>query len=142
MTPQNIADKTRKIIETDQKAVIEDVYFNPLYASKLKTKVPELKEAKLFITVTETESENGTIKEVSIQSKQSGAKLDLGSMRLDGFNKHISKPLVTVDRLVEFIKDEAIDIPEKTVDEKEDIREAKLEEEMQEVPTKRRFTMF
>lgn len=140
MTPSDIAKKTRKVIETNKGAIVKDVYFNPLFAPKLKIKVPELKEAKLFITVTETESERGTIKIALIKSMQSGDTLKLGSTRLDGESVYNSK-LITVDQLVEFIEGEAIDIAEKTVEEKEEERQAVFEEENK-APTKIRYTIF
>jgi len=140
MTPSDIANKTRKVIETNKGAVVKDVYFNPLFASKLKIKVPELKKAKLFITVTETESERGTIKAVLIKSMQSGDELKLGSTRLDGESVHNAN-LITVDQLIEFIESEAIDIADKTVEEKEEQREAEFEEE-NEAPTKIRYKIF
>ena len=108
MTPSDIAKKTRKVIETNKGGVVKDVYFNPLFAPKLKIKVPELKEAKLFITVTETESERGTVKVASIKSMRSGDTLKLGSTRLDGESVYHAK-LVTLDQLIEFIESDLME---------------------------------
>jgi hypothetical protein len=142
MTPYDIANKTRKVIEMSKDdAMIKGVYFNPLFASRLKSKVPELKEAKLYVTVTETETERGTIKAGYIRSMQSGDKLKLGSIRLDGEDVHISQKLVTIDRLIEFIESEAVDIAAKTINEKEEEREAKLEEETV-APSKSWYSIF
>lgn len=124
MTPEDLSNKVRKVIEMSKDdAVLKDVYFNPLFAVKLKTKVPELKEAKLFITTTGTEDERGELKSSQIKSAMSGDVLKLGSVLLNGKDVKINRRLMTVDTLVEWIADEATSTPEKTVEEQE---EAKL----------------
>ena len=121
MTPEDLSNKVRKVIEMQKDdAVLKDVYFNPLFASKLKLKVPELKDAKLFITTTGTDDERGELKSAQIRSTMSGEKLNLGSVLLDGKAVHISRRLVTVDSLVEWVADEATPTAEKTVEQKEE----------------------
>jgi hypothetical protein len=121
MDPRDIANKVRKVIEMQKDdAIINKVYFNPLFASRLYTKVPELKNAKLFITVTETEEARGTIKSANIKSGLSGDKLKLGSVLLDGKEVRVSQRLVTVDRLVDWVASEAQPTADKTIKQQEE----------------------
>jgi len=105
MVPHELGLKIEKIINilSDQFKV-EDVYFNPIAIDRLSDRVPELKEMGFILNKTETETERGSIIGGQIEAPN-GEDLSLGSVLLDGKKVKVQKSLVTIDHLINFIKD-------------------------------------
>jgi hypothetical protein len=111
MTPEQVANKAQKIIKMNKaESVVNKVYFNPMFAQDLSRKVPEMKDGGLSTSQTETETGKGTVISGKVLSP-GGTVLELGSVLLDGETVKISKPLVTVDEVVDFIKTEFKAVP-------------------------------
>jgi len=103
MLPQQIANKARKIIETNPDLyMIKNVYFNPKAANDLSQKVPELENIGIALFETETESEKGRV--VTAQAKSlHGNILELGTIVLDGSTIITKGNLAPYSDLVDFI---------------------------------------
>ena len=100
---EQLAAKTRKIIEMNAgQSTVNNVYFNPLFANKLSSKVPELKELGFELHKTESETVQGDVVSATITSPR-GDSLSLGTILLDGKKVSIEKDLVTIDKLLEFL---------------------------------------
>jgi len=103
MGPEELAKKTDKVIELNSRdAIINEVYFNPLFANDLSLKIPELDESNVNLSQTETETEDGSLVSATVLTPTK--KLNLGSVLLDGKTVVVKQDLVTVERFIEFIE--------------------------------------
>ena len=110
MTPQELGTKTRKIITTfGDQALINSVYFNPMFATKLMDRVDELKKIGIHTSKTETESAEGRIISAMMSSTQM-EDLSLGSILLDGKDLVIQNTLVLLDELISYIESSAPEV--------------------------------
>ena len=100
MLPTELITKARKIIElTKDKSLVNNTYFNPIFADRLAEKVPELRE--LGFNFSKTETESGKAKVVA----PNGEELDLGTLLLDGKNVIVQRTLTLPDTLLNFIEE-------------------------------------
>lgn len=109
MTANELVAKVKKIVNmygNDSK--IEGVYFNPMFASDLYSRIPELKKLGFKIYENSVESAEGTVISGTIKSPF-GATLSLGTVILDGIDVSVQKSLVSVDKVYAFIRDAAIE---------------------------------
>ena len=105
MTPSELITKTRKIIDlTKDKSLVNNNYFNPIFADRLAEKIPELKELGFNFSKTETETGKGTVISAKVVAPN-GEELDLGSLLLDGKQVIVQKTLILPDRLLNFIEE-------------------------------------
>jgi hypothetical protein len=105
MNAADLRSKIHKILDMNaEKALINNIYFSPIYADRLAEKVPELNQLGFNLSKTETEAAQGTIVTGSLAAP-SGEKLDLGSLLYDGKSVRVQKSLITVDTLLNFIED-------------------------------------
>lgn len=103
LTRVQTANKVGKIIKMNKAdAVVNQVYFNPMFTNDLVRKTEELTEHGFMLAQTETESEEGTVVAGKIQAPE-GMVLDLGSVLLDGKTIRINRDLTSVSDLVKFI---------------------------------------
>lgn len=103
--PLEVKTKTQKIIEMMRdKAIVQDVYFNPMFVDRLADKVPELRTLNFNLSKTETESEDGTVIAGKVVAP-TGGELNLGSVLLDGKNVIVQKSLVPIDKFLNFIEE-------------------------------------
>ncbi len=104
LTIEQTAVKAEKIVKMNEsQAVVNQVYFNPMFTNELANKVEELTTHGFILAQTETESKEGTVVAGKIQAPD-GTILDLGSIVLDGKTVRINRSLTPVSYLVEFIK--------------------------------------
>lgn len=105
MTPPELITKARKIIElTKDKSLVNNNYFNPIFADRFAEKVPELKDVGFNFSKTETESAEGTIISGKVVAPN-GEELDLGSLLLDGKKVIVQRSLTLPDSLLSFIEE-------------------------------------
>ena len=103
LTREQTATKVSKIIKMNNAdAVVNQVYFNPIFTNDLVRKTPELTGHGFILAQTETESEEGTVVAGKVQAPD-GTILDLGSVLLDGKTVRINRDLTAVSDLVKFI---------------------------------------
>jgi len=108
MTANELVTKIKKVMNmysADSK--LQNAYFNPMFATDLYNRVPELKKLGFKIYENSVESDAGTLISGTIKSpdKQS---LALGTVILNGKNIEVQKSLVTLDKVYAFIRDGAI----------------------------------
>ena len=117
MTSSDLAKKVRKVLEMSRdESFVKGVYFNPLFAGKLSSKVPELHEAGLSLSMTSTKDPEGPIKSSAISSAL-GDRLKLGSVFLDGENVLFRGKLVLIDDLVDFVEENSLETRTKGIEE-------------------------
>jgi len=105
MTATELITKTRKILDlTKDKSLVNNTYFNPIFADRLAEKVPELKKTGFNFSKTETESAKGTIISAKVVAP-TGEELDLGSLLLDGKQVIVQRSLTLPDNLLNFIEE-------------------------------------
>ena len=105
MLPTELITKARKIIElTKDKSLVNNTYFNPIFADRLAEKVPELKDTGFNFSKTETESGKGTVISAKVVAPN-GEELDLGTLLLDGKNVIVQRTLTLPDTLLNFIEE-------------------------------------
>ena len=105
MTPSELITKTRKIIDlTKDKSLVNNNYFNPIFADRLAEKVPELKELGFNFSKTETETGKGTVISAKVVAPN-GEELDLGSLLLDGKQVIVQRSLTLPDNLLNFLEE-------------------------------------
>jgi len=119
MTPYDLSIKVKKVIQMNARDfTINSVYFNPYFLRDLLSKVPELAKAGIHGTVSETETEDGSLVSGKLTASYTGDTLELGNIFLNG-ETLTHKNLVTIDKLVWFVLHEARKILQKSVQEKE-----------------------
>lgn len=105
MIPSELITKARKIIDlTKDKSLVNNTYFNPIFADRFAEKVPELKEIGFNFSKTETESGEGTIISANVVAP-TGEELDLGSLLLDGKTVVVQRSLTLPDTLLNFVEE-------------------------------------
>lgn len=108
MTANELVTKVKKIITMyADDAKLQNVYFNPMFATDLYNRVPELKKLGFRFYENAIESDEGKIISGTIKSPD-GQSLALGTVVLNGKNIEVQKSLVTIDKLCGFIKDGAV----------------------------------
>jgi hypothetical protein len=91
------------MLETnDEEAVLKGAYFNPLFANKLKQKVPEMAEAGIDLQQTSVESSQGQIVQAFLRASN-GTTLDLGQVTLNGKDVSVTGNLATIDTVINFM---------------------------------------
>jgi hypothetical protein len=109
MNTMQLGTTVRKIIELlDEKSLIKDTYFNPMFSTDLANKIPELEQSGFKISQTETESEEGTTISASIIGPNN-EELNLGTVLLDGENIIVKNSLVVPNDLISFIESNSLD---------------------------------
>jgi len=105
MIPTELITKARKIIDlTKDKSLVNNTYFNPIFADQMAKKIPELKDTGFNFSKTETESSEGTVISANVIAPN-GEELDLGSLLLDGKKVIVQRSLTLPDTLLSFIED-------------------------------------
>lgn len=103
MTSLELVSKTKRVIEMNRdRYTLNTAYFNPMYGMELISKVPELKEFGFSIIKNEVESTDGTA--ISGKVIKGQEVVSLGTVLLDGMSINVKSSLITVDKLLNFIR--------------------------------------